>query len=567
MAQAIRSAVNITTFGNQILASVDGFDIGFVDTMNRTGGRYTKGAGGYTFPSGALPKLLKALEGSGVEVRMGKQVNDLADAMSKPLALPVSPNRTPFAHQVSGAQYILANANALVLDEMGLGKGFETTLATEARMLDAEAHGKKFRCLVLVPASMLYVWLEDEIMGNDKTPAIWPHRKAHIFNPKKPIPEDTDYLICSWDLFRATEKYLDKHGEECKRFKYVKMVHDWKADQIIGDEIYKIKNKKSMTAKAVNEIDTTFSIGLTGTLIPNKIEDCWFPVNYFRPGALPSWTKFLDRYALRGNRFSAWAITGYKNQDELADILSNESIRRLRKDVLDMPERTFVQVKYDMTPAQRRLYERYRDEIMDTMNEDGEINTMIMLTKLIRLGQIANNPRLMGDEFPMITTKYDALIEKIEDLNEPIIVWSSYRQTLEYMKERLGEDAEIIYGGVSARKRQDIIKSFQAGNLKVFLGMPAACREGITLTRSAITDYLDRTFNLVDRLQSRDRNYRIGQRNNVLVTDHVVPKTVDEFTFEALSDKEQTLERMTRPTDGEGNVMFNRDMLMRCLDA
>lgn len=564
MKQSAKLVVEVTAYNGQLLASIAGFNTGFVDTMNRIGGQWRRGAGGYVFPQGALPKLLSACQKADWDVHTATEITGMAKDMTAAKDLPVTPNRTPYAHQRTGAQYILDNPHALVLDEQGLGKGFEAVLATEARALEWEKDkGERFRTLILAPVSMLYTWV-DEICGTPKEPGPFPHRKAYVYNPKVAIPEDCEYLICSWDTLRQTERY-EENGEKKKRFKYLKFIAAWAPHQIIGDEIYRIKNHKSDTAKAINELESMFAVGLTGTLIPNKIEDCWFPVSYFRPGALPTRTKFLNRFCHIGNRFSRWAITGYKNLDELADILTSESIRRLRKDVLDMPPRTFAITKFDMTPAQRKLYEKYRDEVIEHIDEDGEVNSMIMLTRIQRLNQIANNPRLADDSFPMITTKYDALVEKIGDMSGQIIVWSNFRETLDYLKEQLGEDAEIIYGGVSAKRRKDIIDAFNRGDIKGFLGMPPACREGITINKGLVMDYMDRSFNLVDRLQSRDRNYRIGQDNPVFLTDYVVPGTVDELTLAVLDDKTQTMEKMTRPTDGEGNVLLSRDIVLQYL--
>ena len=45
---------------------------------------------------------------------------------------------------------------------------------------------------------------------------------------------------------------------------------------------------------------------------------------------------------------------------------------------------------------------------------------------------------------------------------------------------------------------------------RLLVANPAAAREGLTLTEANTSIYLDRTFNLVDYLQSQDRSHRIS---------------------------------------------------------
>ena len=53
---------------------------------------------------------------------------------------------------------------------------------------------------------------------------------------------------------------------------------------------------------------------------------------------------------------------------------------------------------------------------------------------------------------------------------------------------------------------------------------PAAAREGLTLTQANLAIYVDRTFNLVDYVQSQDRIHRISQINHRLI---VMPQRQD----------------------------------------
>lgn len=58
---------------------------------------------------------------------------------------------------------------------------------------------------------------------------------------------------------------------------------------------------------------------------------------------------------------------------------------------------------------------------------------------------------------------------------------------------------------------------------------PAAAREGLTLAEANMAVYLDRTFNLVDYLQSQDRIHRISQTRPRIIILLVAEGTIDEF--------------------------------------
>jgi SNF2 family DNA or RNA helicase len=66
---------------------------------------------------------------------------------------------------------------------------------------------------------------------------------------------------------------------------------------------------------------------------------------------------------------------------------------------------------------------------------------------------------------------------------------------------------------------------------------PAAAREGLTLTEARTAIYLDRTFNLVDYMQSQDRIHRLSQVRDCEIVIIVATDTVDEYIDFSLEQK------------------------------
>jgi len=69
-----------------------------------------------------------------------------------------------------------------------------------------------------------------------------------------------------------------------------------------------------------------------------------------------------------------------------------------------------------------------------------------------------------------------------------------------------------LYGEMNGKSRTAALSLFKKDpRVRILIANPAAAREGLTLTEARTAIYLDRTFNLVDFLQSQDRIHRLSQ--------------------------------------------------------
>ena len=73
-----------------------------------------------------------------------------------------------------------------------------------------------------------------------------------------------------------------------------------------------------------------------------------------------------------------------------------------------------------------------------------------------------------------------------------------------------------------------MIDDFQAKRVQVFLGNPAAAGIGITLTAADVAIYYTTDEDNELRMQSEDRNHRIGTVNSVLYFDLICLDSIDE---------------------------------------
>src|SRR5262249_3262868 len=103
--------------------------------------------------------------------------------------------------------------------------------------------------------------------------------------------------------------------------------------------------------------------------------------------------------------------------------------------------------------------------------------------------------------------------------------------------------------------------------VRLFIGNPAAGREGLTLTTANVAIYLDRTFNLVDYVQSQDRIHRISQTQSCEIYLLIAEKTVDEFIEFTLAQKHRLARYVQRdtPSVSTADLALRKPDLLRAL--
>jgi SNF2 family DNA or RNA helicase len=233
----------------------------------------------------------------------------------------------------------------------------------------------------------------------------------------------------------------------------------------------------------------------------------------------------------------------FRNLEKLRALMAPVTYRVTKEECLDLPEKIYQTHYFELTAAQRRLYNTVRDE-MRYEREDGEIDIYTALTMINKLRQITSGfimvegkPTNLKEAKPRL----EALNELVEDAEKPLIVWGSFREELRKISELLSSHRVVEYhGGVGRKDRETAIDQFQSGDADIFIGNPAAAGVGLTLTAARTVIYYSCSFSLEERQQSEDRCHRIGTDHHVVYYDLVARETIDERIASALQAKAQT---------------------------
>jgi hypothetical protein len=251
-------------------------------------------------------------------------------------------------------------------------------------------------------------------------------------------------------------------------------------------------------------------------------------------------------------------LIDFKNLDELNAILASVSDRVLKEDVLDLPPKLYTKRYFEMTPKQRKMYDQVRDDFYLELEDGRELDASMAIVRLLRLQQITCGYVMTDADEPveMCDTKnprLDATLGFLQELNHPGIVWARFRKDVDQLMDALGPEAVRYDGALDDDEAERSKLAFNAGDAKYFVGNPAKGSTGLTLNAAKTTTYYSNSFKLLERLQTEDRNHRIGQDGadhgdegfGVLYADVCCGGTVDDHIVKALRKKFDVAAQLT----------------------
>jgi SNF2 family DNA or RNA helicase len=409
----------------------------------------------------------------------------------------IKPEVEYYQYQVDGVRKLCRMGSAILGDDMGLGKSLQ---ALTVAAVDFEM-GKADRLLIVAPASLKWNWaqeIEDHTLFTkevlDGSPAMR-EKQLDAFN--------TDILIVGYE---QVVKHVDK-------------LNTMGFQVVIYDEAHMIKGHKSARTKACHQLRGNRHLLLSGSILLNHVDDLWSPLHRISPDQFPKYYKFLHRYALFGG-FKDKEIVGIKNEGELREMLEVRMIRRLKTDVLDLPDKQYVPIYVELSPLQRRLYDQALEELLIELPDDPEgMKLDNALTQFLRLKMICGTSATIPG-YPDHSNKLAVAVDRCADIvraGEPVVVFTQFREVLACMGTRLTAEAidyREIHGDVPAKDRVPIVKAWgedaAAGKPQVLLAMLQVGGTGLNMTAANKCIFLDKLFVPKLNEQAEDRLHRIG---------------------------------------------------------
>lgn len=422
-------------------------------------------------------------------------------------------NRPPLEHQKEAIEKLAGSKRFILADDMGLGKTTSTIIAT------LETGAKKI--LIVCPASLKINWQREIANYTD--------RSVYIAEGKN-FSTEHDFVIVNYDILKNFYDLKDKENS---------LITKGNFDLIILDEAHYVSNGQAARTKLVNSFVKKCERVwlLTGTPMTNR------PMNYFNllsiiesPTA-QNWMAYAIRYC-QGYQFTAgkrkiWNVSGASNLEELRDRTSRQVLRRLKTDVLDLPDKIITPVYLRL---KSKLYEGLMGEYYDWYNKNPEESTSltVQFSKLMKVRQV------IAEEKIKHTIE---LAENILEQGKKVIIFTNFTDTLNKIADHFGKQAVRLDGSTGKPQRQYAVDQFQENEkITVFVGNLLAAGVGITLTAAEAVIMNDLSFVPGHLLQAEDRAYRYGQKNSVSIYYPLFDNSIEGIIYDMVNEKKQNID-------------------------
>lgn len=454
-------------------------------------------------------------------------------------------NIKPFDHQAEAAALMYQKAVGFAnFGEMGTGKTLSAIMAANA-LVD---RGLVKRALVICPVSLKYNW-KSEVERNSAL--AW---SAHVLDGSSTKrKQQIDSIVEHQGNVDYPKMIITNFDSVPKLLHHLKR---YQPDLIIADECHAIKSPRTLRTKAVKAIPAKYKIAMTGTPLPCSPLDVWSVFDWLRPGHLNSnFYAYRNRYCVIYNGAGFPMIKAYRNLDELKRKVDEFSCRKLKTECLDLPEKTFTEVRVDMTAHEKRAYNDMAHHLIAEIDaEKAPVVASTVLTKLLRLQQITGGTITDGERTMEVQgehSKMNALKDLLESLEDrKVVVFARFTAEIEMIRRlcvKMERKHHVLIGDTPEKDRQAMVVEFQQknGGNDVMIANVQCGGLGITLTESSHCVYFSNTWSLGDRLQSQDRLHRIGQKNAVTYYDIIMNDTIDDYVLKVLNKKTMLSDKVT----------------------
>ena len=423
-------------------------------------------------------------------------------------------HRPPLQHQKEAIEKLAGSRRFILADDMGLGKTTCTIIAA------LETGAKKI--LIICPASLKINWQREIENYSD--------RPVYIAEGKK-FSTESDFVIVNYDILK------NFHDTDPKK-KNGSILNQSNFDLVILDEAHMISNPQAQRTKIINHFvkDIKRVWLLTGTPMTSRPMNYYNLLNIIESPVAQNWMAYAIRYC-QGYQFMAgrrkvWNVTGASNLEELRDRTSKQILRRLKEDVLDLPDKI-------ISPVYLRLKSKEYEELMGEYydwfdnKKDESSSLTVQFSKLMKVRKVIANEK---------TKQTIEFAENIIEQGKKVIIFTNFTDTLQTIYQHFGKQAVYLDGSCSKPHRQNAVDEFQENDkIKVFVGNLKAAGVGLTLTAAEVVIMNDLSFVPAEHAQAEDRAYRYGQKSNVLVYYPLYENTIEGAVYDILNRKKEII--------------------------
>ncbi|EGV62041.1 Putative ATPase [Yamadazyma tenuis] len=481
-------------------------------------------------------------------------------------------------YQLEGLNWLIRlyenGLNGILADEMGLGK----TLQCISFISFLIEQGITGPYLIVAPLSTISNWYSEL---KRFTPSLQVLQYIGTKDSRKIMGfEGFNIVLTSYELSIKDFSKLAK----C----------NWKF--LIIDEGHRLKNMDCLLIKILKKLDVANRLLITGTPLQNNLNELWSLLNFILPDIFHDLKLFQQWFnfdeieniqSVKDEEIKQFIEKNFKKNliKNLHTILSPFILRRLKKDVLNLPPKKEYLIHIELTDYQKRLYlsalnndlyngifelykyeyekfnlsrrdpKKYGKELDDAIKS--QLKSLKLQNLVMQLRNICNSPYIYYEPFPVEKnlTKYDSsprdkedrfielliknsskftiidqLIDKLE--GHKILIFSQFTRTLDLLSDYFrykGIETCRFDGSTAHVDRDKEIKKFKTTASQVFLLSTRSGGLGINLIDADTVILFDNDWNPQVDIQAIDRSHRIGQDKPVKIFRFLVKNSIEEL--------------------------------------
>jgi SNF2 family DNA or RNA helicase len=441
------------------------------------------------------------------------------------------------------------NTNAILADEVGLGKTIEAGLIMKELLLRGEINS----ILIVSPKSLLSQWKSEmaEKFGENFSVA-----KSSRSNLKA-----NNRVICSHNLMAR------KIDELASRI--------W--DLVVVDEAHTFRNTHSKGRNCLANLRKNHLLLLTATPLCNRLTDLFSIVDLIQPGLFESERLFVYKFANDAKSRVVKADRVYELRQTIKDVMC-----RTTREQTGIPFTKRCIESRNLEPLEsermfndrateylRNIYKNNFKTIETLMAEnpsrklsESQSNAILVFQAMALQQSFSSSPeasicslKKRQQRFPSETQATEKLIEMAQHVttskikllrevlqeipNEQALIFCLRRITAHKLKEILcrefGETA-VYLGNMNQNERDSVITAFKKGTVKYLVATDAAA-EGLNLQNCSVMFNYDLHWNPMKIEQRIGRIHRYGQDRDVTVFNLSVKDTIDDYVLHILYQK------------------------------
>ena len=478
-----------------------------------------------------------------------------------------------FNHQIDFLKYAIDRQNRglrsgfLLADQPGAGKTLEVT---NLALYNRKHRGAKHCLVVCCVNSAKYNWKEDIVkhtngqevpyilgarLRRDKITERYDEGSAsklkdlevgHMYG-KEEYPELPYFLIVNIEAFRYRVKKSYPFSD-----KIINWINRGLIDMVVLDEIHRNCSSSSTQGQQVLRVKKNSKmpvewIPMTGTPITSQPTDVFLPLRLTDVHQSNAFSTWKNTFCIFGG-FGDKEIIAYKNIPLLKQMLEPNMLRRLKKDILDLPPKIRHTEFVENTSYQSKLYKKLEEEMIEDKEEI--LSSMNPLVRFLKLRQVNGSPELIDDSisvddnYASKNAKLGRLMELIDDIvanGEKVVVFSNWVEPLRTLYKFISKKYKTCcYTGTMAQDVRQKHKDAFINNpsYSVMLGTVGALGVSHTLTVARNIIFYDEPWNPSDIEQCEDRCHRPGTTQSVNIYTIITRDTVDERVHDIISRKE-----------------------------